>query len=91
MTRRSKDRPTDPRPAREEEARAALRRIAAETETIGTSQLARLGNRARDHFITPGSEDDDAVEIWGKRIARGLALIVLIGLIYHLYTTYVAA
>ncbi|MGE0230764.1 MAG: hypothetical protein AB7O39_07055 [Flavobacteriaceae bacterium] len=91
MTRRTKDRPKDPRPAREEEARASLGRLAAETETIGTSQLARRGDRARDHFIAPDSEDEDATEIWGKRIARGLALVALIALVIHLFRTYVAA
>ncbi len=62
---------------REEEARRALERIEAQSETLGTSALARAARAmsARD--------DGDQIELWGRRIGRGLAIVVAIGLIMY--------
>ncbi|MCB1508647.1 MAG: hypothetical protein KDI98_07875 [Hyphomicrobiaceae bacterium] len=73
--------------ARREEAEAALKRAERDAETFGTSQLARQASRARDHF--GGADGEDSIEIWGRRIGRGLALVVVMVLIYHLLNTYV--
>jgi hypothetical protein len=73
---------------REREAREALERVRRDSETLGSSALARMGRRAGDHFggkDAVGSGDDgntDPVELWGRRIGRGLSLVgvVILGL-----------
>jgi tetrahydromethanopterin S-methyltransferase subunit G len=70
------------------EAREALERVQRDTETLGSSALARMGQRAGEHF---GARDaigsaegggTDPVELWGRRIGRMLSLIgvVILGL-----------
>ncbi len=77
------------REAREaSEAREALERVQRDTETLGSSALARMGRRAGDHFggrDAVGSAEDggtDPIELWGGRIGRVLSLIgvVILGL-----------
>jgi hypothetical protein len=77
------------REAREaSEAREALERVQRDTETLGSSALARMGRRAGDHFggrDAVGSAEDggtDPIELWGRRIGRILSLIgvVILGL-----------
>ena len=77
------------REAREaSEAREALERVQRDTETLGSSALARMGRRAGDHFggrDAVGSGEDggtDPIELWGRRIGRILSLVgvVLLGL-----------
>jgi hypothetical protein len=73
---------------REREAREALERVRRDSETLGASALARMSRRAGDHF---GARDavgagegggTDPIELWGRRIGRGLSLIgvVVLGL-----------
>ena len=70
------------------EAREALERVRWDSETLGSSALARMGRRAGDHF---GAKDaiglaeggvTDPIELWGRRIGRALSLIgvVILGL-----------
>ncbi len=70
------------------EAREALERVRRDSETLGSSALARMGRRAGDHF---GAKDaiglaeggvTDPIELWGRRIGRALSLIgvVILGL-----------
>jgi hypothetical protein len=75
------------REAREvSEAREALERVQRDTETLGSSALARMGRRAGDHFgardAVGASGETDPVELWGRRIGRALSLIgvVVLGL-----------
>jgi hypothetical protein len=77
------------REAREaSEAREALERVQRDTETLGSSALARMGRRAGDHFggrDAVGSAEDggtDPIELWGRRIGRILSLVgvVILGL-----------
>jgi hypothetical protein len=73
---------------RDREAREALERVQRDSETLGSSALARMGRRAGDHFggkDAVGSAEDgrtDPVELWGRRIGRGLSLVgvVILGL-----------
>ena len=73
---------------REREAREALERVQRDTESVGSSALARMSQQAQDHFSgrdAMGTAEDggtDAVELWGRRIGRGLSLIgvVVLGL-----------
>lgn len=73
----------------QEESRRILERAHRESESIGTSSMARTANRVAEHF--KGGEDpkDDNIEIWGKRIGRGLGLIAVIALTWHLVATYI--
>ena len=63
------------------EAREALERVRRDTETLGSSALARMGRQAGEHF---GAKDavgtgegggTDPIELWGRRIGRALSLI----------------
>jgi hypothetical protein len=61
---------------REEEARAALRRIEQQSEKIIT------GSHPSE------TREDDRIEILGKRIARIISVILAVGLVIYLYRTY---
>ena len=73
---------------RDREAREALERVQRDSETLGSSALARMGRRAGDHFggkDAVGSAEGgrtDPVELWGRRIGRSLSLVgvVILGL-----------
>jgi ferric-dicitrate binding protein FerR (iron transport regulator) len=73
---------------REREAREALERVRRDSESIGSSALARMSRQAQDHFSgrdAHGAAEDggtDAIELWGRRIGRGLSLVgvVVLGL-----------
>lgn len=72
---------------------AALTGVARDGEVIGTSAFARslraTGDRLGAHFSASEADADDAIEIWGRRIGRGLALVAAAALIVHLLVTYV--
>jgi hypothetical protein len=62
------------------EAKRMLDRLSAESETIGHSAMAR----AARHFGAADAPEGDRIELWGRRIARVLALIFAIYLIHTL-------
>ncbi|WP_262029332.1 hypothetical protein [Microvirga sp. Mcv34] len=73
------DRDRDAREA--DAAREALERVQRDTDTLGSSALARMGRRAGEHF---GAKDaigagegggTDPIELWGRRIGRALSLV----------------
>lgn len=74
--------------ARRAEARAALDGAARDGEVIGDLSLARRmrdgGARLGSHFAGADADPDDAVEIWGRRIGRGLALVAAVVMIGQL-------
>jgi hypothetical protein len=76
--------------ARETEAKDALERVARDSETIGTSSLARAGQRLAGHFagrdaVGAGEHGQtDPMELWGRRIGRALSLVGVIVLAYWL-------
>jgi hypothetical protein len=74
---------------RKAESRRILEAVARESETIGTSSFARNANRLARHFGGTENPDDDRIEIWGKRIARVLALVAFVVLFIHVTTTYI--
>lgn len=81
------------KPDHDETRRRALRdidRATENSETLGTSQMQRSANRARDHMMGTDNPDDDNIEIWGKRIGRILGLIFVVGLAIHIYYKYIA-
>jgi ferric-dicitrate binding protein FerR (iron transport regulator) len=82
---------------REEAARrAALRTLdqLRERDDIGSSAFTRAARRATDHFAAKDAVTEhgaaDPIELWGRRIGRGLSLVAFIGLAIYLYVTYFA-
>ena len=64
---------------RAREAARALERVRRDSESVGTSALARAGRRLGDHLsardaVTEGGRTDP-VELWGRRIGRALSLL----------------
>jgi hypothetical protein len=89
---------TDPREREEKQRREALASLKQLTErdTFATSALARTAQRATDHFAARDAMDArapdgslDRIELWGRRIGRGLSLLGLIALAIFLFFTYV--
>ena len=66
------------------EARRILERVNTDTESFGTSSLARSALRARDHFAGADADQDDPVEVWGRRIGRIAALVMVVVLLWWL-------
>ncbi|MEJ8574894.1 hypothetical protein [Microbaculum marinum] len=86
----SDDKPT---PGKTDEARRAdalkdLENAAAGSEVFGTSSFVRQADRAKAHFAGQDADPDDAVEVWGRRIGRGLSLLAFVGLLFYLAATY---
>jgi hypothetical protein len=76
--------------SRNQESEGALERVRRDSETLGTSSLARIAHRAGDHF---GGRDaigaaegggTDPVELWGRRIGRAISVLVAAGLVWWL-------
>jgi len=87
---------SNPHEGEEERRREALATLKSlgENDTFVTSALARTARRATDHFsardaVGPDGKVD-SIELWGRRIGRGLSLVGLIGLAVYLYVTYFA-
>src|SRR5579871_4463542 len=73
--------------AERREALDALRTL-REGDTFATSALARAAQRAGDHFAAKDAAGEDRVELWGRRIGRGLSLAGFIALAIYLYLTH---
>ena len=75
---------------RDEQSREALERVRRDSETLGTSSLARIAQRAGDHFggrDALGGADGggtDPIELWGRRIGRGISVLVAAALVWWL-------
>jgi ferric-dicitrate binding protein FerR (iron transport regulator) len=68
---------------REAEA-ARIMREAGRSETVGTSQLARM---AKERPVAEDDPNDPAV-IWGRRVGRALGLVALVLLAAYLLAEY---
>ena len=44
--------------------------------------MKSAANNVRDHFTAKDADGGDKVEVWGTRIARGLALVAFVGLVF---------
>ncbi|MEA2876824.1 MAG: hypothetical protein QOF14_2020 [Hyphomicrobiales bacterium] len=88
---------SDPRQREEEQRREALRTLETlrDSDTFATSALARTARRASDHFTGKDAVGEDGsvdkIELWGRRIGRGLSLVGLMALAIYLYFTYFAS
>lgn len=69
------------------EALAALQAL-TERDTFATSALARTAQRASDHFSAKDAAGEDGIELWGRRIGRGLGLAGFVALAVYLYLTH---
>jgi len=76
------------------EALATLATLRRSNEGVAASALERAARRAGDHFAARDAPIEhgkpDKVELWGRRVGRGLSLIAFVGLAIYLYVTYVA-
>jgi hypothetical protein len=69
-------------------ARAELEKLRHESDTVGAT-LDRLLRRTGTHFAGhDAGGTNDPVEIWGRRIGRGLSAIAVVALCIYLYATY---
>jgi hypothetical protein len=62
---------------RAEEARRALDAVKRDSHLLGSSAMAR----AADHFSGGDAPPGGRIEIWGRRIGRGLSLIFALYLV----------
>ncbi len=69
-----------------DEARETRRRMEREMDRLGQQGEKLLGGGMHPHA---GGEPEDAVELWGRRIGRGLGYAFALYLIWHLLSTYV--
>jgi hypothetical protein len=87
---------SNPREREEDERREALASLKSlgESDTFATSALARTARRATDHLSGRDAVEPDGsvdpIELWGRRIGRGLSLIAFVALAVYLYLTYFA-
>jgi hypothetical protein len=86
----------DPRQREEDERREALATLDSlrDSDTFASSALARTARRATEHFAGKDAVAEDGsvdrIELWGRRIGRGLSLAGFVALAIYLYLTYFA-
>ncbi|MCY0149028.1 hypothetical protein OEG84_15270 [Hoeflea sp. G2-23] len=67
------------------DAKRALDRLGEEGGLSATPVMKSAANSVRDHFAAKDADKTDAAELWGTRIARGLAVLALLGLVWWLF------
>ena len=67
------------------ESRRILARIAQESDPSG-SLAVRAARRVQKHVEASDADQNDKVELWGTRIGRVLGLVLLVVLLYWLYS-----
>jgi hypothetical protein len=72
---------------RKEAARRGLDRV-RDGEVVGTSAFARAADRLGAHFGAGDRNPNDAIEIWGSRVGRGLGLVGFVALAVYFFVTY---
>lgn len=63
------------------EAKRTLDRIGSEGGLSATPVMKSAANSVRDHFTAEDADKSDRIEVWGTRIARGIAVVALVGLV----------
>ncbi|WP_420407752.1 hypothetical protein [Hoeflea sp.] len=66
------------------EARRTLDRIGEEGGLSATPVMKSAAKGVRNHFTAADADKTDSAELWGTRIARALALVAAIGLVWFL-------
>ena len=74
-----------PQDESQREAERVLQRVSTESEVVGTSSFVRQANKAREHFAGEDDDQSDQVEVWAKRVGRGLSVIAFILLAIWLF------
>lgn len=72
----------------EMEAKRILARVARESETVATSTMARTSEQFKKN-VGNSEDDNDPIEILGKKIGRSLGWLALAVLAYYMLQTYV--
>ena len=67
------------------QAKRTLDRLGEEGGLSSTPMMKSAATGVRDHFAAKDADKSDRIEVWGTRIARGLALVALFGLVYWLF------
>ena len=75
--------------ARRKEALRDIERIGETSEVVGTSAFRRAAQGTLEHFSANDAAKDDWAELWGRRIGRGLSVVIVVVLVIHLLNTYV--
>lgn len=70
-------------------ARRELEKLSAEGGLSSTPMLKSQAESIKGHFQARDVDQADPAELWGTRIARGLALLAVVGLLAYLYMQYV--
>ena len=77
---------------RQRRSEEALAGVVRDAEVVGSSAFARMarhtGARLEAHFGGADADPADPVEVWGRRIGRGLGLVFAVWLVVHLVRTY---
>lgn len=66
------------------EAKRRLDQLSGEGGLSATPALKSAARNLRGHFSAEDADKTDAAELWGTRIARGLALVAFAGLVIWL-------
>ena len=66
------------------QAKRDLDRLGEEGGLSSTPIMKSAATGVRDHFAAKDADKSDRAEVWGTRIARGLALVAFIGLVFWL-------
>ena len=74
-----------PQTDQEREARRILDHMNAEAAPGGLAANRSVFQKAGDHFSAKEAANEDAAEIWGRRIGRGFGLILFFVLLLYLF------
>lgn len=66
------------------QAKRALDRLGEQGGLSATPVMKSAATSVRDHFAARDADKTDKLEVWGTRIARGLALVAFMGLVVWL-------
>ncbi len=74
-----------------EEARRILDRVERDSETVGTSSMVRTTRQFGKNISgrDGNADDNDPIEVLGKRIGRTLGWIAMVILVIYLLNAYV--
>ncbi len=73
-----------------QEALRSLSDLQRETDLLGRSGLRGKARHIVDHFTAAEARSEhDPIELWGRRIGRGLGAIGVVGLVIYLYAAYI--
>lgn len=66
------------------QAKRTLDRLGEEGGLSATPAMKSAATSVRDHFAARDADKTDRIEVWGTRIARGLAVLAFAGLVLWL-------